>query len=553
MRFGDLTFDERFRYATDGQGREIPFTPTESAALALLVGHAGAILPRQRLLDATQRGDADALERSVDLLINRLRAKLGDSARAPRYIATRYGEGYRWIAAAVTAAAAAAGPAAPASADAVYVAIGPAAGPARLREDPSVRAFLAALAGALRDLLPSERGVSLEAGAQALAAAAFRVEIGLRQDDAGIHCAVALRASAGGRALRADRLVIRPRDPRGPSPNLDPNPNPDPGPDPDPDLDPDLDRAAAACAASIKSEIWRSLARTQDGHAGPTDEPFELRLHRAAVLLSRTPQGWLDSVEELEKLRAEHPDDPQTALMWASHLYARLVLDLSSDPAELEPRIEAHVFQALPHIRDNPMQMLAAAKLLCFVGRGHLDLAQSLAEEAFAQGTAYASAFAVLGQLKLNRGRLAEAVEDFDQGIELAEPGSEFQVFLLVLKCTTLLAMGDRAASEAANRRLYETKPLTRMQLGLFLTHPDEALPQDLRQVLEGLDAVLLRRMLAHYDYLFVRRVPDAAGRERMFRGIVTRMAMHRPGDALPPEVLASAPGLAGIARGRPV
>ena len=508
MRFGDLTFDERFRYATDGQGRVIPFTPAESAALALLAGHAGAILPRQRLLDATQRGDADALERSVDLLINRLRAKLGDSARAPRYIATSYGEGYSWIAAA-----------APELPETVYVAIGPVAGPERLRGDVAVQGFLAALAEALRELLPGERGVSLEPGARA--EAAFRVEIGLRQDDLGVHCAVALREAAGGQALRADRLVIRP----GEAPNLG--------------------RAAAACAASIKSEIWRSLTRARGGHAGPTDEPFELRMHRAATLLSRTPQSWLESAHELDKLRAEHPDDPQTALMDASHLYARLVLDLSSRPAELEPRIEALVFQALPHIRDNPLLMLAAAKLLCFVSRDHLDLAQALAEEAFAQGTAYASAFAVLGQLKLNRGLLAEAVEDFDQGIELAEPASEFQVFLMVLKCTTLVAMGDRAASEQANAVLYQTKPLTRMQLGLFLSHPDEALPDDLRLALLGLDGAMLRRLLAHYDYLFVRRVPIAQGRERMFRGIVAHMARHRAGEGLPPEVAASAPGLA--------
>ena len=52
-----------------------------------------------------------------------------------------------------------------------------------------------------------------------------------------------------------------------------------------------------------------------------------------------------------------------------------------------------------------------------------------------------ASAFAVLGQLRLNRGRLREAIDYFDQGIELAEAGSEFQVFLMVLKCTTLLAL----------------------------------------------------------------------------------------------------------------
>jgi SulP family sulfate permease len=37
-------------------------------------------------------------DRSIDYLVNRVRRKLGDSARRPHYIETRYGEGYVWIA-----------------------------------------------------------------------------------------------------------------------------------------------------------------------------------------------------------------------------------------------------------------------------------------------------------------------------------------------------------------------------------------------------------------------------------------------------------------------
>jgi tetratricopeptide (TPR) repeat protein len=512
MRFGNLMFDPMFRYARRDDGTTMHFTPVESAALSLLTAHAGQILPRQRLLDATQRGDVDALERSVDLLVNRLRTKLGDSARTPRFIATSYGEGYSWIAAR-----------APEPGEDVYVAIGPAAGPEALRTEPRVRAFLDDLADALRARLPSERGVRLLAPKAGEGAdAPFRVEVGLRQDTAGVHCAVVLRAAASGAALRAERWTIAPDDLAGAART-----------------------AATAFAAAIKSEIWRNLA-TAGGLAGPTDEPIELRLHRAAVLLSRTPQTWLESEAELEKLRAENPADPQTALMWASHLYARLVLDLASDPAQLEPQIEALVFQALPHARGNPMLALAAAKLLCFVSREHLELAEALAEDAFAQSTAFASAFAVLGQLRLNRGRLPEAIDYFDQGIELAEPGSEFQVFLMVLKCTTLLALDDRQACQAACETLYRTKPLTRMQMGLFLASPDEVLPDDLRQILLSLDAGLLRRLLLHFDYLFVRRVPDAAGRKNMFRGVLTQLAQHRPLDDLPAPVRVYAQGGAG-------
>src|SRR5699024_7003705 len=36
--------------------------------------------------------------RSIDFIIHRLRRKLRDEPRDPRYIATQYGEGYVWIA-----------------------------------------------------------------------------------------------------------------------------------------------------------------------------------------------------------------------------------------------------------------------------------------------------------------------------------------------------------------------------------------------------------------------------------------------------------------------
>ena len=55
MRFGNLLFDPKFRYASRSDGKTIQFTPVETAALALLTEHVGQILPRQRLLDATQR------------------------------------------------------------------------------------------------------------------------------------------------------------------------------------------------------------------------------------------------------------------------------------------------------------------------------------------------------------------------------------------------------------------------------------------------------------------------------------------------------------------
>ena len=77
----------------------VHFTRAERSLLAKLLAARGQVLDRDRLLDAVTGVGSDSSDRSIDFLITRLRRKLGDRARRPRYIETRYGEGYRWIAA----------------------------------------------------------------------------------------------------------------------------------------------------------------------------------------------------------------------------------------------------------------------------------------------------------------------------------------------------------------------------------------------------------------------------------------------------------------------
>lgn len=79
-------------------GDEIRFTRSERSLLQALLSYKGRIWTRDRLLDAVAGIEAETSDRSIDFIINRLRRKLRDSARQPRYIETRYGEGYVWIA-----------------------------------------------------------------------------------------------------------------------------------------------------------------------------------------------------------------------------------------------------------------------------------------------------------------------------------------------------------------------------------------------------------------------------------------------------------------------
>jgi len=60
----------------------------------VLIEHPQRVLTRDQLLNLTQGRDADPLDRSIDLLISRLRRRLRDESREPRYIKTVRSEGY---------------------------------------------------------------------------------------------------------------------------------------------------------------------------------------------------------------------------------------------------------------------------------------------------------------------------------------------------------------------------------------------------------------------------------------------------------------------------
>ena len=80
------------------EGAAIPLTTAELRLLVALTESAGRVLSRDALLDALHgQGASEAVDRTVDVYIGRLREKLGDDPEQPRYIATVRGAGYRAV------------------------------------------------------------------------------------------------------------------------------------------------------------------------------------------------------------------------------------------------------------------------------------------------------------------------------------------------------------------------------------------------------------------------------------------------------------------------
>jgi DNA-binding response OmpR family regulator len=72
-------------------------TPAEFALLGLFVRSRGRVLSRDRIMDETHGFDLEAYDRSIDVLVSRLRQKLGDDPRRPSFIRTVRGIGYQFI------------------------------------------------------------------------------------------------------------------------------------------------------------------------------------------------------------------------------------------------------------------------------------------------------------------------------------------------------------------------------------------------------------------------------------------------------------------------
>jgi len=94
--FGPLKVDPQRRAATL-DGEPLALTTAEFDLLELLVRGRGRVLSRSQILDGV-RGEAwDSLDRSIDVLVSRLRNKLGDDPRAPRWVRTVRGAGYAFV------------------------------------------------------------------------------------------------------------------------------------------------------------------------------------------------------------------------------------------------------------------------------------------------------------------------------------------------------------------------------------------------------------------------------------------------------------------------
>lgn len=96
LTLGNLSLDPGSRRATLA-GEELDLTGYEFSLLLVLVERAGRVLSREQLMELAKGSAEESFDRSIDVHISRLRAKLGDDPKKPRLIKTVRGVGYQYL------------------------------------------------------------------------------------------------------------------------------------------------------------------------------------------------------------------------------------------------------------------------------------------------------------------------------------------------------------------------------------------------------------------------------------------------------------------------
>ncbi len=94
LHFAGWTLDVALRQLLSPEGARVAITGAEFDLLQALCLRPGRVLSRDQLLDLTQGRAAGPFERSIDVLVSRIRQKIERDTRNPEYIRTIRSGGY---------------------------------------------------------------------------------------------------------------------------------------------------------------------------------------------------------------------------------------------------------------------------------------------------------------------------------------------------------------------------------------------------------------------------------------------------------------------------
>ncbi len=78
-------------------GAALDLTNMEFEILSLLMKNPGVTFSREQLVEKIRGMEWDSVDRTVDVIVSRIRTKLQEDAKHPKYLKTIWGSGYRFV------------------------------------------------------------------------------------------------------------------------------------------------------------------------------------------------------------------------------------------------------------------------------------------------------------------------------------------------------------------------------------------------------------------------------------------------------------------------
>ena len=94
LRFATWTLDTAARRLLDSKSRDVPLTTGEFELLSVFARNAGRVLSRDFLLEQTRGREAAPFDRTIDVLVGRLRKKIESDPEDPQILKSVRGAGY---------------------------------------------------------------------------------------------------------------------------------------------------------------------------------------------------------------------------------------------------------------------------------------------------------------------------------------------------------------------------------------------------------------------------------------------------------------------------
>ena len=440
-------FDTEYRTAVLGEGATVSFTDAESRLIGYMARHPGQTLTRDQILDGMSRDTGEKTDRSVDYLVNRIRRKLQDDPKTPRFIATRYGGGYVWVASEKSTSV---------TPNDAYVVVGDIKGLDTIAEaQAGALEFAKALTKEINMHLPEgQSAVLLPDSAPSGANTPISVELVFFRDHRGLECVVSCWSGRSRRIFLAKRLKLRTTGGTVLPDGFDLNELTD----------------------TILTSRWRSDI---DHHLATT--PLPVAMQSAATEQDDSRVYHKMMTPKLRQFRKDFPDDPHIKLVYATHIHSDYIIngvDLAQHHRERRVRdveeIETLVLDALDYAQANPQLAIMAAKLLYFVDKGYKPLALELSERAHEACTSVGSSLAIVGQMHSFVGETDLAISYLKQALALARNNATFERYVLVMLCQALIATNQREDLAPYRERIYGHHPLLRIFLEPLFTDPDQ-------------------------------------------------------------------------------